>query len=307
MIDRIRRLLTLPPRGRAVLGALLGAPSALYLLTTALSGWERRWLLPIAVILFAVGGWLGLPWLSSLPSHWDKKITSVTLVIHNLWVAAMVTAAVLAARSGDPTGPALLIGLWAGHFFYPAFEPTAHALGRLRGRLGRAVHWRVAMMVLGITGAVWFAHSIADGDDKYRLWANGLTVTLVLGGSAASLKVYARFRKLCTALHRQSQALVRSLEEHQAAADEDERKKKGQEVRRAWDVLHELLLTRADTGFYLPGVFVLPPAEIEAMEQRVMAAVDTAFGDGLQEASAEATQRLRVIQAACRGRIDATA
>jgi hypothetical protein len=307
MIHHIRRTLSLSARGRAVLGAALGVPSVGYLLTVALSGQDRLWLFPTAVIGFVVAGWLVLPWLGGLSDRWNKPVTGVILAVHTLWVSGMVIAAVASSRSGDSAGAAFLIGLWAAHAFYPAFEPTAHALERLRTRLGRAVHWRVVMLWFGIIGLLWSAHAANDGDEKFQMWLNTLTVTLLLAGIAASLKVYARFRKLCTALNRQAQQLIRSLEEHRDAADEDERKKKRQEAYRSWDALHELLVTKIDTGFDLPGVFVLPSDEIEAVERVVMASMGASLGEEPDEADQAAVERLRAIQHACRGRIDALA
>ncbi|MDH2394095.1 hypothetical protein QCN29_36245 [Streptomyces sp. HNM0663] len=146
------------------------------------------------------------------------------------------------------------------------------------------MHWRVDMLWFGIISLLWSAHAANDGDEKYQMWLNTLTVTLVVAGIAASLKLYARFRKLCTALNRQAQQLIRSIEEHRDAADEDERKKKRQEAYRSWDALHELLATKIDTGFDLPGVFVLPPDEIEAVERLVMASTGASLGEEHDEA-----------------------
>ncbi|MEU2514250.1 hypothetical protein [Streptomyces syringium] len=298
------RVERLSPRRRTAWGGALAVLCLAGLGVAATAGGLWALLLLPSGFFFLVACWMVAPWFHGLPDVWRRRGSGSTLVLYAMSVAGFILIVWRTAQTDAGAAAVLLAFLWPLHALYVAFEPTDFAWDRLRARLGRAVHLRVVMLWAGLAGVVWLANWAVQDSDKYRVLVLGATLTLTLAGVAASLKVYARFRKLCTALNRQAQSLLRSLEELADAADDD-RTKHRQSALRAWDTLHELVVTKADTGFSIAGVFVLPPAAVEELEQVVMTAVEADRGD--EAVHRFAAQRLRAIQEACRGRIDAMA
>ncbi|MEN8655303.1 hypothetical protein ABCR94_33160 [Streptomyces sp. 21So2-11] len=267
-----------------------------------------RWLIvafPLFMVILMFRAWPGRPWYRGLSERKRKGLSRLPLIAYGLLLGLMLLGAAMAVQTDGSQAALNLMVTWVMHSIYASgFEPEEFALERMRGRLSRAVHLRVFALWCGITGVAWLAWwAMSGGDARYRIFLSGATLTIALGGIAASLKVYTRFRKLCTALNRQSQRLLRSLEELWNASSDEERLKLGQAARRSWDDLHELLVTKVDTGFDIPGVFVLPEDAIEELKQAVMAAIDAAPGE--EAVLQRAANRLFVIQAACRGRVDA--
>ncbi len=305
MIRYIRAAESLPTPRRAVVGGAVFLASTVALSSAMFHGgfWPPL-VLALVVVPILWGGWLMNSWFRSLSPLWQKRGTTAPLFLYALWVSAMSAYALGSVQTDRASGGLVLLILWGTHSVYAAsFEPEEFPWDRLRWRLGRAIHLRVLMLWFGIVGLVLLVRATFDVD-AYRVFVNGTTFTLLVGGVAASLKTYARFRKVCTGVNRHAQGLVRSLEELHEATDDDV-KKHQQAARRSWDALAENLVTRVDTGFSVPGVSVLPKAAVEELGESVekaLLAVPATTGP------AEAVGlRLAQIKAAVRGRIDTAA
>ncbi|NDZ77013.1 hypothetical protein G3I19_00440 [Streptomyces sp. SID10853] len=305
MIRYIRAVERLPTPQRAVVGGAVFLAGTVALSSAMVHGgiWPPLALaLVVAPVLW--GGWLMNGWFRSLPPLWQKRGTAVPLLLYTLWVVAMSVYAVASTNTDRTSASLVLLILWGTHSVYAAsFEPEEFPWERLRWRLGRAIHLRVLMLWFGIVGLTLLVRTTFDAD-TYRVFVNGTTFTLLVGGVAASLKTYARFRKVCTGVNRHTQGMVRSLEELREATDA-EAKKLQQAARRAWDALAENLVTRVDTGFSVPGVSVLPTAAIAALEDLMERALSA--GPAASDSAEAVGVRLTQLKAAVQGRIDTAA
>lgn len=306
MLHHIRAVVPTDTNRRAVLGLVVGIVSLVTMNAAVFSG--GLWVLAFipAGFAFIFGSWLINPWFRALPEQGQFRITGLPLAVYAVWVGGLLFCVALTITADGVGASVLLVGLWAVHSAYAnSFEPSEFALRRTRRRLGRGVHLRVLTLWCGLLGVLRLAWALADaGGDRYKVFLAGGTLTLALGGVAASLKVYSRFRKLCTGLHRQIQRLMRSLEELREAEVGAEQLKAQQVARRSWDELEEYLLTRVDTGFSFVGVCVLPEKAIEELKQQVMASLAAPSEEAERKKAAD---DLRLLQEACRGRIDAVA
>ncbi|MEU0689300.1 hypothetical protein [Streptomyces uncialis] len=248
--------------------------------------------------------WLSYTWLHELPARTRRQLTSVPMVLYSVLVAAFIALAVVTAPTDRFAASITLLMVWALHNLYaPGFEPHNFALQRLRIRLLRAVVLRVVTMWCGIFGLLGcLQYAITDEKARPFLLASALTLTLT--GTAASLKVCSRFRKLCTSLNRHSMALIRALDDLRSATDDDRAKARSSAFR-AWDTLSEVLHDRVDTGFHRTGTFVLPAPAIHDLDKTVRAAVSSLP----QEADPYrvAVARMRTIRIACLRRTDTLA
>ncbi|MFF4738509.1 hypothetical protein ACFY2W_21865 [Streptomyces sp. NPDC001262] len=243
------------------------------------------------------------PWFAGLSAAWQWRLTSLPVVVVGVLFAVVATVAVLCAGTTDQTlAASSLFAVWGFNFSGAGLaEPTAFPLHRLRGRLVRAATARVFALWCGLAGLLLLTSS-SHTAHTYRPSMFAASTTLMVAGTAASLKIFARVRKLSTELHRRAQDVIRSLEEIRDAAEPDERRKLRPGARRSWDALHVVLRNRIETGFHLQGTFVLPGPAIRSLETAVMAAIDAPEFDAVKHRVA--LSRLRVIRAACIGHID---
>lgn len=268
---------------------------------------SRVWLmvqLPVSVVLTLPTLWLVKPWYDNLPKRSQRRFTAAPLIYYVVLVMLFAWLALISAPSDRGWAAALLILVWCLQFVYgTGVEPSNFALERLRGRLARAAPVRVFTIWCGLIGVLWFMQ-YTQNDPRFRPVLLGATLTLGAAGAAATLKVFARVRRICTALHLRTQDMIRSLEELGYSSDVD-RQDKQAASRRTWDALEAALLTRVDTGFHLAGSFVLPTASIKELERAVMMVIDAPSHDDAKHQLA--MDDLEEMRAACRGRIDVLA
>ncbi|OCC08973.1 hypothetical protein [Streptomyces sp. PTY087I2] len=310
--ERLRSL-EIPTRVRAVsenqqfgIATILGLLVPVLMFVGVATG-SRVWLmvqLPVGVLLTLPTLWLLRPWYDNLPERSQRRFTAAPLIYYVVLVMLFAWLALITAPSDRGWAATLLLLVWGLQFVYgTGVEPNNFALERLRGRLARAAPVRVFTIWCGLIGVLWFMEHTQD-DPKFRPVLLGATLTLGAAGAAATLKVFARVRKISTALHLRTQDMIRSLEELRHSSDDD-RQDKQAASRRTWDALEATLLTRVDTGFHLVGSFVLPTAAIKKLERCVLLAVDAPSHD--QALHQLAIDDLQVMRAACRGRIDVLA
>ncbi|MFK8905611.1 hypothetical protein [Streptomyces sp. YS-3] len=303
MLRLIRVSAPTNPNRRAAVGLVISIVGLLGFNVTFLgSSWGPLALFP-AGAAFIYGSWLINPWYQASRDTTKLRITGLPLAVYAVWVGGLLLCAALTITTSGGASAILLVGLWAVHSVYATtFEPMEFALLRTRRRLGRGVHLRILTLWCGLAGVLRLVWALAFIDDgRYRVFLAGASLTLILGGVAASLKVQARFRKVCTGLHRNVQRLLRGLEELGEADTDTERRKAQQAARRTWDELEEYLLARADTGISPLGVCVLPEPAVVDLRTRVMASLDAAQADAEHK---KVVDDLLILRDACSGRID---
>ncbi|MFI9723081.1 hypothetical protein ACIHFE_26075 [Streptomyces sp. NPDC052396] len=257
----------------------------------------------LGAVLTLAANRLARPWFEGLPATWRWRLTSLPVVVIGVLFITVAMVAVTCTGTADQTLAAgSLFVVWMFNFAGGGLaEPTDFPLHRLRGRLVRAACARVFALWCGLAGLLLLTSS-SHAAHTYRPSLFTATMTLLVAGTAASLKIFARVRKLSTELHRRAQDLIRSLEELRDAAEPAGRCGMQAGARRSWDALHIVLRNRIETGFHLQGTFVLPASAIRGLEATVMAAIDAPAFDAARHRVA--LSRLRVIRAACGGHID---
>jgi hypothetical protein len=301
-----RRLRALSEDQQLALAALLGfvATGAMFAAVVAGStGWVMVQI-PLSITISLPTIWLLKPWYDGLPSRSQRRFSSLPLVYYIVLVALFAILAIVTAPADRASAAVMLLLVCGLQFVYgTGIEPTNFPLERLRGRLGRAAPVRVFTIWCGLLGVLWMFQHTRD-HTQYQAVLLGATLTLGIAGTAASVKIFARVRRLCTALDTQVQAMIRCLEELRDESG-NERKEKRQAARRAWDDLERVLSTRVDTGVRLAGAFVLPGKAIHDLQLTVISVVDALQHD--EGRHRVAVDQLSMIRAACRGRIDVLA
>ncbi|WP_405806215.1 hypothetical protein [Streptomyces sp. NBC_01187] len=258
------------------------------------------------VVLLLLGGYkVAKPWFVARSESCHRAITFAPMVAYLVVLPAYVAAAVSLAPEQRLLGGMFLISMWVFHVGGGVGEPAEFPLDRLAGRLARAAGLRVFTMCCGTLGLVWVIQELPV-EPRYEpavFAATTFTVGLALLG--ASLRVFARVRKLSTDLRRHAQSMIRSLEELSFAEGGAERRQLQAAARRAWDELDLVFGNKVETGFHLYGTFVLPGETTGSLE----AAVSAAITDPRAEAPAyrTAVEQLRTIRAACRMKNDTLA
>lgn len=123
--------------------------------------------------------------------------------------------------------------------------------------------------------------------------------TIGIATIAATLKMWARYRKLCTLVHKDTQALIRALE-HPMPWSLDHQ----QTVLAAWDEVERDLMTRTDTG-YAFGTRFVSKAVTAALAYDVEKAAKGLSGH--TQAREDALTGLKIVQSMYIQRIDAVA
>ncbi|MFE2426918.1 hypothetical protein ACFXJ5_09215 [Streptomyces sp. NPDC059373] len=247
------------------------------------------------------------PLFDSLNRKWQRRLSSLTLLLYGALISAFLVAATNSLFFEDNRGGAasLLIGIWVIHSLVGgSFEPEDFPLERLRSRIGRAAALRVFANWCGTMGFIWLIQ-YNSSDKKLDGPLFNMTLTLLVTITVTSLKTLTRVRKFCTQLHSDAQSLIRALEEIRDADGLQEQKHKRAAALRTWDALHRTVVNRVDTGFYRYGTFVLPKDAIADLEEKVSAAINAV--PDMDTAHRLLTDDLRVIQKACEGRLDSVA
>ncbi|MFJ2414375.1 hypothetical protein [Streptomyces brevispora] len=277
------------------------------LMFAAIATGSRVWLmvqLPVSVALALPVPWLLKPWYEGLPKESQRRFTAAPLAYYLILVTLFAWLALVSTPDDRGKAAGLLLLVWCLQFVYgTGVEPSNFAVERLRGRLGRAAPVRALALWCGLIGVLWLMQYTQD-DARFRPVLLGASLTLGAAGAAVTLKVFARVRRICTALHLRTTDMVRSLEELGRATAAD-RQDKQAAARRAWDALEVTLLTRVDTGFHLAGSFVLPTESITELGRTLMTVIDAPRHDETKQQLA--VTDLQAIRAACRGRIDVLA
>jgi hypothetical protein len=241
-------------------------------------------------------GWLMRPWFEGLPRKEQRRITIMPLVAYLALAALFAVCSVLLAPQDRALASMLLFLVWTYHSLYGSgFEPSGFAYERLRGRLRRAAPVRVAVIWCGMAGLFCLLQYVRERGD-YKTVVFGVTVTLVLAGVAASLKVFGRVRRLCTSLDQHSDRLIIELEKLRVLPEE-KRAEQQLAVEAAWRDLRRVLVNKIDTGFSVSGVFVLPRPTLRDLQGQVDRARRAAGADFVAHRTVIA--RLRMLRMAC--------
>ncbi|MGA4842114.1 hypothetical protein [Streptomyces sp. G45] len=291
---------------QAAAASALAFPALIFQLVMVLVGSPVGSFIGLGLLSIAAiaSSWLFRPWIEGFPRKQQRRITAAPLA----WYLGLVSLFALCSMSLAPqdrgVAAMFLILVWISHSLYGSgFEPSSFAYERLAGRLRRAAPVRVGVIWIGIIGLYCLLQYVRE-KNEYKAVVFGVMVTIGLAGVAASLKVFARVRRLCTSLDRQADELILALEKLRTLPDA-QRPEQRLAVEQAWRELRRVLANKIDTGFNVSGVFVLPRAtlrELQAQVHRAMRASGTDFA-----AHRTVVARLRVLRMACVGRIDTLA
>ncbi|MGW0422777.1 hypothetical protein [Streptomyces sp. NPDC003015] len=260
--------------------------------------------LALASVACVAARWLMRPWFEALPRKEQRRITTVPLIGYLILVALFVLCCLLLGPQDRGRASMLLLLVWTCHSLYgSAFEPSGFAYERLRGRLRRAAPVRVAVIWCGMAGLFFLLEGLRERGE-YRTVVFGTMVTLSLAGVAASLKVFARVRRLSTNLEIHVDKLVIELERLRVLPEEKHSEQQIA-VESAWRDLRRILLTKIDTGVNISGVFVLPQTAFRELQDDVHRAQRAAGSDFATHRSVIA--RLRLIRMSCAGGTDTLA
>ncbi|MER6604167.1 hypothetical protein ACFWRZ_32060 [Streptomyces rubiginosohelvolus] len=251
-----------------------------------------------------VAGWLLLPLVEELPRKSQRRLTAIPLVAYvGITAVFVLSVTLLLAPTDRVPATVLLFLVWAHHSLYGSgVEPSNWAYERLPGRLRRAAPLRVAVHVCGLVGLLLLQH-VRTGS-AYSTVFVGVMATVTLGVLGASLKVFVRVRRLCTALDQHAHKLILELEKLRAAPEEKRTEHK-QAVDEAWGTLRRTLANKIDSGLSVSGVFVLPSATITELHHLVYRAIRAAGTD--VRVHRQLVARLRMLRIACVGRMDTLA
>ncbi|MCI3929208.1 hypothetical protein [Streptomyces sp. AN091965] len=287
-------------------GAAVAFPPVILQLVMVLIGSPVGSFIGLGVLSFAstASSWLFRPWFEGLARKEQRRITAAPLA----WYLALALLFTLCSVSLAPqergVASMFLILVWISHSLCGSgFEPSSFAYERLAGRLRRAAPVRVIVIWVGIAGLYCLLQYVRE-KNEYRAVVFGVTVTIGLAGVAASLKVFARVRRLCTSLDRQADELILALEKLRVLPD-DQRPEQQLAVEQSWRELRRVLANKVDTGFSISGVFVLPRETIRELQTQVHRAMRASGADFAAHRTVVA--RLRVLRMACVGRIDTLA
>lgn len=175
--------------------------------------------------------------------------------------------------------------------------PQDDPLERHEGRVLRAMASRTLANFNGACGIAVLLYAALPRDNVKVLPAVG--VTIAIATAAATHKMWARYRRLCTQTHTNIHALVRLLEKPPGEGNGNQ-----SDVLNAWSAVERDLRTRVETG-YAFGTRFAPKAVIAALAE----AVTTVGGQlpGHQEARDRALTDLQTILDLCIKQIDSVA
>lgn len=250
-----------------------------------------------------IGAWFLRPWFESLTDKEQRRITALPMVGYVGLGSLFVLCSLLVASSGRWVSSALLIAAWVAHSSVGAsFEPSSAAYERLRGRLGRAAPMRLAANWTGTCGLL-LALTYAWERPEYRGASLSVAASLVAAGAVASLRVLARARRLRTRLDEEATDVIQRLEALRHAPEGDRAARDAAEA--AWEKLRRTLGSRIETGITFSGVTVLPASTRRELHHAVIRDIRTSGAD--RTARRKTLARLRMIRAACAGRMDTAA
>lgn len=284
------------------LGAVLGFAPVIFQLSMITIGSILGGV--IGLSLASAGGiaasWLMQPWVEGLPRRAHRRITAAPLVVYLAVGVVLVVTTLLLASNNRAASSGLLIVVWLYHSLYGVgFEPSSSPYERLRGRLARAVPLRVVVQWCGIAGVLLLL-TYPRQYSPYQTLITGFMFTIVLAGFGASMKVFLRVRRLCTALNVQAGNLIAELERIRRNPGERDERRAAAEA--AWRALHVTLRHKVDSPFSISGIFVLPSKTIGELYHQIHWAISAAGNDAAVHRRAVA--RLRMLRMAGAERTD---
>ncbi|MGW3101345.1 hypothetical protein [Streptomyces sp. NPDC001100] len=295
----------MPNRQRTQLGFALALPSFICF-NIALAHGTNVWgwlALGVGVALATTAQKLLDPFWESRSHKAKRRRSAISGFAYPIVVFMMMVFQVpIAAREGHGAWGLPLIAAWLLYtLFNPSHEPEEFPLELLRLRIARATALRVAFNWFGMIGLIGFLANTATekGLDGPAL---SISLTLFVGVTVSSLRIYSRVRKLCTRIHADTQRLFRDLEELREASDIKEQSARRATARRTWDDLHRVLRNRVDTGFHRYGTFVLPLAALNELQEKVVSAIDAT--PPTEVAHKALLDDLGTIKAACEAKLD---
>ncbi|MFD5387596.1 hypothetical protein ACFWMG_22130 [Streptomyces sp. NPDC127074] len=197
-------------------------------------------------------------------------------------------------------------------------EPKGFPFQRLPSRIRRATVFRTVANGAGIFAIAAFLNA------RFFAYPGPListVLTLMVAMAAVTHKTYARARKLCTQVHIDVQSLLRAMDDLDDAKRRDEvaRRRlihcwprphmnretddKRATARDIWAALKLDFCTTIDSGYRFSGMPFLADGAVVDLEDRVLAAIDTAAPDG----AGQVRDDLHAILGACATRIDVLA
>ncbi|WP_143076574.1 hypothetical protein [Streptomyces sp. MUSC 14] len=245
--------------------------------------------------------WVVKPWFVDRSETWHRVITFVPMAGYVVALGLVVVAAASFLPDQPAEAGLALVMIWCFHVGGGVREPTSFAYERLRGRLTWAAALQVSAMCCGTVGAVcWIRELPIPG--RYAPGVFTTCLSVVIGLVVASLKVFARVRKLATEVDARAQKMERCLDRLSRGPMADRRQLRDA-AEDAWDELNRTLRNRVETGFHLCGTFIIPSETRRSLEALVMKAISNPGAPPHRDAVAQ----LNMLRTACSAKIDTVA
>jgi hypothetical protein len=287
------------PSGLAVIGGLVLALKGM----RSWKGFTKGWRLSPArirsrlIAVFNTNKWVSR-WGALKILVWG--VIAFKLFMYPLNVSDRIVAAPGQLSDHDRNAQMMLMFYALFPLFTRWVEPEDDLLERLEWRAWRAMISRTLANFNGASGLAVLLYAELSMLSHGKLAVPpAMLLTIGVATIAATLKMWARYRKLCTQTHTDIQTLIRALENPAPWSPDHQ-----QAVLAAWDAVERDLMTRTDTG-YAFGTRFAPKAVTAALACDVEKTVRELPGHAQEHEDALAA--LKIIQSSCVQRIDAVA